>query len=156
MDERPASCIFVSLSEWRWRRVKSEPSTLSVAQCFRSSESRSLESLSFSSAWKEKRGQLFLYFANKTVRKSVAKPKYRVTHDVRKKLLLTLIWKLRFSVRSLYWNATFKSMSTGGFDEPHVSPFTAVKLTENSWCLWILQRSVKVLVRGLVKFVPAS
>ena len=51
-------------------------------------------------------------------------PLYRVTHQVGKNLLLTLIWKSCFFIRSLYYNATFKLMSTGGFYQPDVSPCT--------------------------------
>ena len=47
---------------------------------------------------------------------------YRVTHQVVSNLLLTSKQKLHFSIRSMYWNATFVLMSTGGLEQPDGSP----------------------------------
>ena len=53
---------------------------------------------------------------------------YRVTHQVVPNLSLTLIWKLCCSVRVLYYNATFKYMSTGDLVLPDVSPCIKLNL----------------------------
>ena len=50
------------------------------------------------------------------------KCKYRVTMQVVPNLMLTWKWKLRFSICSLYRNATFVLMSTGGWELPEWSP----------------------------------
>ena len=50
---------------------------------------------------------------------------YRVTHQVGRYLPLTSKQKLCFSISSLYWNATYAFMSTGGLVLPDVSPCIA-------------------------------
>ena len=47
---------------------------------------------------------------------------HKVTHHVCQNLPLTLMWELRISVRTLYSNATCKSMSRKRFDDRDVSP----------------------------------
>ena len=51
-----------------------------------------------------------------------------MTKHLVRKFPLTLMWKLRFSIRSLYSNTTFTSMSTGGFAQAAWSPCTTASL----------------------------
>ena len=72
--------------------------------------------------------------------------KYRVTILLVQNLPLTLIWKLRFSIRSLFWNTTFKSMSTGCFEQADWSPSRHLTESKN------VSRAVyKTKLKGKIK-----
>ena len=58
---------------------------------------------------------------------------YRVTHQFDNKFLLTSIWKLHFSIRSLYCDGTFVLMSTKACNQPDGPPCSHALVLRMFW-----------------------